>query len=168
MKPSLALALIAAAFFGCGHAKTTDAQRTDEEQREQKQDEAQGEKRQEKAKKESAREGGERRGTGPKRTTDRPASGDEVPVPSTASGLLAPGADDKIREKLSERGFTGGGDKEKVSTEEALRRFQRDKELPATGMPDHATVRALGLDPDDVFRRATPEGEGSGGERVKN
>jgi hypothetical protein len=172
MKSRFALAVTAAAFLGCAHAKTTDAQRTEEKQeekqdetQEQKQSEAKGGKGDQK-KAGSAREGA-RRDTDADKRAERPAAADEVPVPNTAAGLLSPGADDKIREKLSERGFTGGGDKNKVSTEEALRRFQRDKELPATGMPDHATVRALGLDPDDVFRRASPSGEGSGGEGVK-
>ena len=38
----------------------------------------------------------------------------------------------------------------------ALRRFQAAHDLPSTGVPDHETVRRLGLNPDELFRKATP------------
>jgi hypothetical protein len=75
---------------------------------------------------------------------------DDVPVSTTPGGLLAPGADDKIRDKLAAAGFAAEG----KSTKEALRRFQKDNDLPATGIPDHETVKKLGLDPNDIFRAA--------------
>jgi hypothetical protein len=36
---------------------------------------------------------------------------------------------------------------------DGLRRFQRAHDLPATGIPDHQTVKDLGLDPDQIFRQ---------------
>jgi hypothetical protein len=46
---------------------------------------------------------------------------------------------------------------EVVRGERALREFQNARNLPATGVPDDATVRALGLDPEKIFRRAPPD-----------
>ena len=72
---------------------------------------------------------------------------ERVPVASSPAGLLKPGADEKVREKL--------GVKEKgEDLRPALQRFQREHDLPATGILDHATAKELGLDPDDVFERA--------------
>ena len=73
---------------------------------------------------------------------------ERVPVASSPAGLLKPGADEKVREKL--------GLKEKgEDLRPALQRFQRDHDLPATGILDHRTAKELGLDPDDVFERAS-------------
>jgi hypothetical protein len=72
---------------------------------------------------------------------------ERVPVASSPAGLLKPGAEDKVREKL--------GVKQKgEDLRPALQRFQRAHDLPATGILDHQTVKELGLDPDDVFERA--------------
>jgi hypothetical protein len=38
-----------------------------------------------------------------------------------------------------------------------LKQFQHDHDLPMTGQPDHETVSKLGLKPDDVFLKATPQ-----------
>ena len=43
-----------------------------------------------------------------------------------------------------------------ASAEAVLRRFQTAHDLPVTGVPDHETVRMLGLNPDDLFREAAP------------
>jgi hypothetical protein len=67
--------------------------------------------------------------------------------------LLAPGAEAEIRDKLKAAGFLGASEA-KVSLTEGLRRFQAARDLPATGVPDHETVRKLGLDPDTAFRKA--------------
>jgi len=73
---------------------------------------------------------------------------ERVPVASSPAGLLKPGADEKVREKL--------GVKEKgEDLRPALQRFQRDHDLPATGILDHRTAKELGLDPDDVFERSS-------------
>lgn len=122
--------------FACAHAKTTEAQRQDQV---------------EPAAKSSA--------VKPEIDSDkpRPASTGEqrkaIPVAARPEGLLKPGAEQKIRNKLSEGGLIEEG---KTSTEAVLRRFQASHDLPATGMPDHETIRKLGLNPDDVFRKAPP------------
>ncbi|HEU4580637.1 MAG TPA: peptidoglycan-binding domain-containing protein [Polyangiaceae bacterium] len=72
---------------------------------------------------------------------------ERVPVASSPAGLLKPGADEKVREKLGVK--EKGGD-----YRTALQRFQREHDLPATGILDHRTAKELGLDPDDIFERA--------------
>lgn len=72
---------------------------------------------------------------------------ERVPVASSPAGLLKPGADEKVREKL-------GVKKKGEDLRPALQRFQREHDLPATGILDHRTAKELGLDPDDVFERA--------------
>jgi hypothetical protein len=72
---------------------------------------------------------------------------EQVPVASSPAGLLKPGADEKVREKLGVK--EKGGD-----YRAALQRFQREHDLPATGILDHRTAKELGLDPDDIFERA--------------
>jgi murein L,D-transpeptidase YcbB/YkuD len=70
-----------------------------------------------------------------------------VPVASSPAGLLKPGAEEKVRAKL--------GVKQKgEDLRPALQRFQREHDLPATGILDHRTAKELGLDPDEVFERA--------------
>ncbi len=74
-----------------------------------------------------------------------------TPIAARPEGLLKKGAEQKIRDKLSEDGLLEDG---KTSTETALRRFQGSHDLPTTGIPDHETIKKLGLAPDDVFRKA--------------
>jgi peptidoglycan hydrolase-like protein with peptidoglycan-binding domain len=66
-----------------------------------------------------------------------------------------------MQDKLMQRGYLGKGQlsgRIDGSTIKALRDFQRDRGLPATGIPDDLTVRKLGLRPEDVFRAsATPD-----------
>ena len=76
-----------------------------------------------------------------------------IPVASSPEGLLAPGADRDIRDKLADGGYLKKGD-ESQSTEAALRKFQKAHDLPETGIPDHQTVKALGLDPNRIFKHA--------------
>jgi Putative peptidoglycan binding domain len=77
-----------------------------------------------------------------------------VPLALEADSLLRPGAEQKIHDKL----VAGGIMKEdaNASAEAELRRFQAAHDLPVTGVPDHETVRMLGLNPDDLFREAAP------------
>jgi hypothetical protein len=72
---------------------------------------------------------------------------EQVPVASSPAGLLKPGAEQKVRDKL-------GLKAKDEALRPALQRFQREHDLPATGILDHRTVKELGLDPDDVFERA--------------
>jgi len=94
---------------------------------------------------------GEPEGKGPVQKEGRVAGGSEdpgeIPVASSASGLLKPGAEQTVRDKLGVK--AGGG-----SLREALQKFQKEHDLPATGILDQRTTEALGLDPDDVFERA--------------
>ena len=133
MTAQLRFALALIALVGCGHAKTTD----------EGQPEKQAEHKPEKATKQ--------REPGRQRAPEPASKPEDVPVSTSPAGLLAPGADDKIRDKLAAAGFAAKG----KSTDEALRRFQRANDLPATGIPDHETVKKLGLDPNDIFRVAT-------------
>jgi hypothetical protein len=71
----------------------------------------------------------------------------EIPVASSPSGLMKPGAEQKIREKLGVKAGSG-------SLRQALQKFQKEHDLPATGILDQRTVESLGLDPDDVFEQA--------------
>lgn len=71
---------------------------------------------------------------------------EDIEVSTTPQGLLEPGAMDKVRDKL---GVAKG---ESVQT--AIRRFQREHDLPATGMLDHETVERLGLSPDEIFEQS--------------
>ncbi|HEY7372565.1 MAG TPA: peptidoglycan-binding domain-containing protein [Polyangia bacterium] len=78
-----------------------------------------------------------------------------VPLATAPEGLLAPGAEKKIRERLAADGFLARDADSDAATREGLRRFQRAKDLPATGVADQETVRRLGLDPDEIFRKAS-------------
>jgi peptidoglycan hydrolase-like protein with peptidoglycan-binding domain len=77
----------------------------------------------------------------------------DVSLATSPAGLLKPGAAKAIAQKLSEQDELRGepGDALDARTREALRRFQKHHGLPATGSPDDATVRKLGLEPRDVF-----------------
>ncbi len=130
--PGLAIGATALALFACTHAKTTDAQRP-------------GEPAAEHATVKAAPDSG--------RTASAGGKLNATPVAALPEGLLKPGAAQKIRDKLSEGGLIRDG---KTSTEAALRRFQGSHDLPTTGIPDHETIRKLGLNPDDVFRKAAP------------
>ena len=131
---TLSIAFFALAFVGCAHAKTTEPAEP------------------EAAEKPSSTERAPR--TGKLRvapTGDQPKTTPLAPEPL---GLLRPGAEQRIRDKLTEGGFMK--EDANASTEAALRRFQAAHDLPATGVPDHETVRRLGLNPDDLFRKAAP------------
>jgi len=84
-------------------------------------------------------------------TRDQPKM---TPLAQAPEGLLVPGAEQKIQDKLSAGGFMK--EDANASTAAALRRFQAAHDLPSTGVPDHETVRRLGLNPDDLFRKAAP------------
>jgi len=85
---------------------------------------------------------------------DDPAA---IPVASSAGGLLEPGAEKKIRDRLAAGGFleAPADGERRGSLDAALKRFQSAHDLPATGTPDVETVRKLGLEPDEIFRKAT-------------
>jgi hypothetical protein len=79
----------------------------------------------------------------------------ELPIATSPAATLQPGAVKQIQEKLADKGALHeehpSGELD-GPTREALRRFQHDSDLPATGVPDDATVHKLGLDPDKTFK----------------
>jgi hypothetical protein len=123
------------ALAGCSHAKTTDEGKPAREATPEAKEEVEAQKSK----------------PAPARAREPASKPEDVPVTTSPAGLLAPGADDKIRDKLAAAGFAADG----KSTKEALRRFQKANDLPATGSPDHETVKKLGLNPDEIFRAAT-------------
>lgn len=90
-------------------------------------------------------------GTGVAQKEGRVAGGaedpSEIPVASSPSGLLKTGAEQTVRDKL---GVKAGG-----SLREALKKVQKEHDLPATGILDQRTVEVMGLDPDEIFERAS-------------
>ena len=138
---SLPLAVVLALAGGCAHTTVTD----DGTNKQTKKDEAKA------AKPRAAPEGGRKQAS-----ELHPGNPDAVPVATAPGALLVPGAEEKIRERLVAAGFLAGDAKSSdASMREGLRRFQRAKDLPATGIADHETVKRLGLDPDQIFRQAT-------------
>lgn len=83
------------------------------------------------------------------------SSEDGPPLATGPEGLMTEGGVAKIQDRLRERellkGDTSSGHWDEP-TRTAMREFQRDNGLPATGMPDDVTVGKLGLKPGDVFR----------------
>lgn len=85
---------------------------------------------------------------------------DAPPLATSPAGLLKPEAVAAIQEKLVSRGRLAKSEesgKLDQPTHAALRTFQGENNLPATGMPDDLTIKKLGLRPDQVFR-ATAQG----------
>ncbi len=82
------------------------------------------------------------------------------PLPASPAGLLREGGAASIQDRLMARGYLHRDtrtDELDGPTEKALRDFQRENGLPATGIPDDLTVKKLGLSPKDLFR-ASPTG----------
>ena len=133
------LAATTLAVLACAHAKTTDAQRPAPDE----------------PANEVAGPAAAKSAADPDRTqaVSTGRGRNKTPVAARPEGLLKPCAEQKIRDKLSEGGLFK---EERTSTEAALRRFQSSHDLPTTGIPDHETIRKLGLNPDDVFHKATP------------
>jgi Putative peptidoglycan binding domain len=97
----------------------------------------------------AAREGAGKDGKDGKERGDDasdPAAAKDIDVATAPEALLQPGAGDKVRQKL---GLAEGSG----SMTAALRRFQREHDLPATGVLDHETVEKLGLSPDEIFEK---------------
>jgi hypothetical protein len=92
---------------------------------------------------------------------DNPRAGTTQPqtssqVPAAPNALLQPGAAAQIQRALVDRGFLTGdykNDELDGPTGVALRRFQSNEDLPATGIPDAETAKHLGLDPDRLFTK---------------
>jgi hypothetical protein len=78
----------------------------------------------------------------------------DISISTSPGALLKPGAAKLIQEKLSQDGDLEGDASSELDARAraALAKFQRRHDLPATGIPDDATVRKLGLAPEAVFR----------------
>ncbi len=78
------------------------------------------------------------------------------PVRTTPGSMLDKSAMSKLQEALSRHGepvkVTGTLDD---ATQGALKRFQRQQDQPATGLPDYDTLHRLGLDPKDIYLGGT-------------
>ncbi|HVY37862.1 MAG TPA: peptidoglycan-binding domain-containing protein [Polyangia bacterium] len=128
--------------LGCGHAKTTDATSPSTP---------------EKAEERTPPADHPERVAAPRAEgsahRDNPAQTSGIPVASSPEGLLAPGAEAQIRDKLADGGYLDKDDKA-GSLESGLRKFQKARDLPQTGIPNHETIQALGLDPARIFKHA--------------
>ena len=127
--------------LGCGHAKTTDATSPSTP---------------EKAEERTPPADHPDRVAAPRAEgthRDNPAETSGIPVASSPEGLLAPGAEAQIRDKLADGGYLHKDDKSS-SLESGLRKFQKARDLPQTGVPNHETIQALGLDPGRIFKHA--------------
>ena len=144
----LLLAAALALSGACAHTKTTDDGSSKPAEAEKAEKEPQAKKQE---KKQTPRAPGEGKGS-----ELHPGNPDAVPVATAPEALLKPGAEDKIRERLIAGGFIDRDDKESgAAMRKGLRRFQKEHDLPATGVADHQTVKGLGLEPDQIFRQAT-------------
>jgi hypothetical protein len=102
---------------------------------------------------------GERHASAAARDEDKPkkryqgTSG--TPVPLSPADALEPGQLREIQRRLGDRKLLGQHEDGNLdqATREALRKLQKAEDLPETGLPDHETVRKLGLDPDRVFAK---------------
>jgi peptidoglycan hydrolase-like protein with peptidoglycan-binding domain len=43
-----------------------------------------------------------------------------------------------------------------TKTQEALRAFQKEQQLPDTGLPDYESIRRLGVKPEEVYQHSPP------------
>jgi hypothetical protein len=159
----LVFVAIGAALLGaaCGHSKSVadgKPEGKDESKREGK-DESKGEARSERKSTASERREEGRGGSAEEREArgaQQTAGDGETPIASRPAGLLAEGAEAKIQQRLGDKGLLEGRPSGALDdrTRAALRRFQKDEKLPETGVPDQETITRLGLEPDQIFRRA--------------
>jgi len=136
---ALCSAVFLITFWSCSHPQTaTDRPKTEEESPPQRE-----------SKRPKATSGDKSRNT---RGTRSDA---EFPLATSPAGLLKPGAAGDIQKALVERGHLASSSSSgelDAATQKALREFQEENHLPATGTPDDLTVRKLGLDVSKVFR----------------
>jgi peptidoglycan hydrolase-like protein with peptidoglycan-binding domain len=92
-------------------------------------------------------------------------------IPASPQALLGEGAVGELQRALAGRGLLRGHREGALDgpTAAALRRFQAERGLAATGFPDRETLKDLGIDPEGAYldegdRRRT-EGEDGGGRR---
>jgi peptidoglycan hydrolase-like protein with peptidoglycan-binding domain len=98
------------------------------------------------------------------RAARRPERPGRPPLAASPAGLFVPGGVEKLQKALEDRGYLDAakakpGDID-AATADAVRKFQSDQGIARTGNPDHETVRRLGLDPDQLFRKSSEVKEG--------
>jgi hypothetical protein len=79
------------------------------------------------------------------------------PLAASPDELMRPDSVEKITKALTAKGFLA---KEPTPTEflDAIKAFQRSRNLAATGFADHETLMRLGIDPKDVDKSlGTPD-----------
>lgn len=93
------------------------------------------------------------------RQTDvkRPAAPGRPMLSTSPEGLMKPEGAMRIQKRLSDRGYYSGESTGLLdeATMDALKKLQGEKGLAKTGMPDRETLKALGLETDDVWRKPT-------------
>ena len=79
------------------------------------------------------------------------------PLADAPEELFVPGAVDRLQRALAGHGYleldTAREGRIDPATAVAVRKFQSDQGLARTGVPDHETVRRMGLDPAGLFRK---------------
>lgn len=97
-------------------------------------------------------EGGQEHAKAQKQEGVKPSP--EAPrVPATPEGLLGADAVRDVQRALADRGLLGAhreGDLD-TPTSAAVRKFQEQQGLAATGMPDRETLRALGVSAERAY-----------------
>lgn len=112
----------------------------------------------------------EARGPGERGGTARTLPGEKSPgvkprpgaprVPPTPEGLLGRDTVAKLQQVLGQRGLLGphrAGELD-VATRAAVKRFQAQRGLAATGMPDRETLRDLGVSAEEAYGTASGPG----------
>ena len=139
----VAIALAAALAAGCG-AASQESRRGGEEsaRRERGGESARGKRRGERAQEQG---GGAQAGVAPR--------GKQPRVPATPEALLGRDTVAKVQQALAERRLLGPHRQGELDqpTREAVRRFQRQQGLAATGVPDRETLEDLGVNSDQAY-----------------
>jgi hypothetical protein len=94
------------------------------------------------------------RDAAPSRSRVPPRAGRPT-IAASPEGLMNPGSIRRIQAALRTKGYLEAESGElDDATAAALRRFQADEGIAATGAPDRETLRRLGVDPNEVYRTA--------------
>jgi peptidoglycan hydrolase-like protein with peptidoglycan-binding domain len=81
-------------------------------------------------------------------------------LPATPSSLVTADAARQLKEELRNRGYlekpSQGPDLD-AATSNAIRKFQQEEGIAATGFPDQETLRRLDIDASSAYRSAPEE-----------
>jgi hypothetical protein len=109
---------------------------------------------------EARRPDGERKeersgGDAPPRDKGQPAEHGRPPLPATPSSLVTEDAARQLKKELRNRGYLkkpSPGPELDAATSDALRQFQQEEGLAATGFPDQETLRRLNVNAGEAYR----------------